>query len=73
MGKKGVFSEGGWVAEVIIQEDNSNTEWEKYKLEVVRTIHESTLFTTPPDGYVFSVDASRAHRSMVDWGLEISE
>lgn len=73
MSKKGVFSEGGWVAEVVIQEDNSNTEWEKYKLEVVRTIHKSTLFVTPPDGYVFSVDASRAHRSMVDWGLEISE
>lgn len=48
--------EDGWIAEVEILEDNSDKEWLRYKLRVIRTLQPPHLYTTPADGEIFSVD-----------------
>jgi hypothetical protein len=49
------FREDGWVAEVEVLEDTSDTEWERYKLKVIRTLRDSAIVKTPPDGEIFDV------------------
>lgn len=69
--KKGIYEEMGWVAEVNILEDNSNEEWEKFKLEVVKTLQMSPIAGAQPDGHIFEVSAQRKYRAYVDWNLNI--
>lgn len=69
MTELGIFEESGWVAKVRILEDKSDSEWEKYKLEVIETLHESPLFGSRPVGYIFEVTANRKYRAYVDWSL----
>lgn len=69
--KTGIFREEGWKAEVNILEDNSDKIWEKYKLEVVKTLRESRFLNTPPDGHIMDVSAKREYRRYVHWQLEI--
>lgn len=70
--KNGIFSEGGWIAAVKVLEDNSDNEWERYNLEVIKTIQESAIFKTPVNGWQFEVSADRKYRAYVDWELEVS-
>lgn len=53
--RTGVYYEDGWMAEVEILEDNSDEEWKRYKLKVIRTIIESELYNPIEDGTVFEV------------------
>jgi len=53
---RAIYSEDGWKAEVEILEDNSDNEWSRYTLKVIRTLFESRFWKSPPDGQVFSVD-----------------
>lgn len=72
MPKQGIYEESGWVAKVNILEDNSDTEWEKFQLEVVETFHNSPIFGTPPNGHVFEASAARGFRHYVGWRLKVS-
>lgn len=72
--QKAIFRESGWKAEVIILEDKSNEEEEKYVLAVVKTLRRSPYFGARPDGDVFTVSAVRQYRFYSDWSLsDISE
>ena len=52
-----IYREDGWKAEVEVVADNSDAEWTRYTLKVVKTLRDSPLYKSPPDGDVFSVDA----------------
>lgn len=64
-----LYSEEGWEAKVEILENNSNGEWERYKLKVIETLHNSGPFKTPPNGYIFSVSCKKGMRAYVGWML----
>lgn len=72
MSKTGIYYESGWKAEVEVLEDLSDSEWEKYRLRVIRTLRKG-LFGSAPDGHEFEASARRQYRHMVDWQLEIKE
>ena len=69
--KTAMFNEEGWLAKVEILEDNSNEEWEKYKLKVIETIENFGYFKTPENGYEFSVNCKNGYKAYVGWNLEI--
>jgi len=54
--KTAIYQEEDWKSEVKILEDNSCDEWERYKLEVVKTIKESSFLKPVKDGHVFEVN-----------------
>ena len=63
--KQGTYSEDGWVADVEILEDNSDTERLKFKLKVLRTHRFSPIHGHVPEGTEFEV---RKLRSAADYG-----
>lgn len=52
-----LYFEDDWCAEVEILSDDSDGEWERYRLRVVRTLVESRLYSAVPDGTVFTPSA----------------
>jgi hypothetical protein len=52
--KKGIYKEDGWIAKVEIIGDNSDNEWEIYKLRVIKSLKKG-LFENLPDNKEFSV------------------
>ena len=67
-GKSAIYSESGWVAKVEILEDNSDDEWYRYTLKVLKTL-EDGIFTSPSDGHVFIAEADKKYMHYVDWTL----
>lgn len=51
-----IYREDGWKAEVEVLEDRSDAEWMRYTLKVTRTLRDSPLYDSPPDGDIFWVD-----------------
>lgn len=62
--KTAMYKEGGWVAKVEILKDESDSEWERYELKVIKTIHEPWIHNTPKDGHIFSCDQERKSRAV---------
>lgn len=58
-GKKMIYREDDWKAEVEVLEDTSDDEWERYKLKVVKTLRESRMYKSTPDGEIFSVEQKK--------------
>lgn len=54
-----IYCEDDWKAEVEILEDNSDAEWARYKLKVIKTLRESRMYKPTPDGEIFSVDQKK--------------
>lgn len=50
-----IYREDDWEAEVEVLENNSNDEWFKYKLKVIRTLRETGRYIPTSDGHIFSV------------------
>ena len=65
---KTTYTECGWVAEVEILEDNSDTDKYSYTLKVVKTLADG-IFGSLPDGHVFKVFAHRRYMAYCDWRL----
>lgn len=59
-GKMMIYHEDGWVAEVTVIKDESDSVWECKTLRVVRTIQNNSIMKTPPDGEVFDVEKLKA-------------
>ena len=53
--KTAIYSEDGWKAKVEILEDTSTEKYYQYKLKVLFTILDSSMFKTPPDGDIFTM------------------
>jgi hypothetical protein len=70
--KTGIYREMGWVAEVEILEDNSNSEWKRYKLKVIKTICDSDIVKSPVGGTEFVAEACRGFEIYVGWYLSIN-
>lgn len=68
-GRRMIYAEGNWWAEVIVVADDSNDEWESYTLQVVRTIEEDENFTPPAPNMVFSVKKTRFVEGVATWHL----
>ena len=68
-----IYSEDDWKAEVKILENTSDTEWERYKLEVIKTIQESKIYKPTPDGEIFNVDQNRKGAWGGMWVLDASD
>jgi len=65
-----VFTEDDFIAEVEVLEDNSDEEWKKYKLKVLRTIRPSAIYKTIPDGHIFEVSLRKRIAFGGMWNLE---
>ena len=50
-----IYREDGWKAEVEVLKDDSDEKFKRYTLKVLRTLRDSPLCKTPPDGEVFNV------------------
>jgi hypothetical protein len=59
--KTATYQEDGWVAIVLILKDESDSEWERYELEVIETIREPWMHDTPKNGHVFSPEQKRSY------------
>jgi hypothetical protein len=70
--KTGTYKEEGWLARVEILEDNSDSEWDRFKLKVLGTIMPSPIFKTPEDGTIFEVDAMKKYKHYIGWSLIIN-
>ena len=55
MEKIKIYREMGWAAKVKILEDNSNDEYEKFKLQVLETICESKICVPVENGTIFDI------------------
>ena len=53
------YREDDWVAEVEVVENNSDEQWDKFKLKVVKTIQPSQIYKPTKDGTVFDVSARK--------------
>ena len=59
-----VYREDDFKAEVEVLKDESDAQWARFTLRVVRTLRASKIYKPTPDGEVFSVDRKKdAH-----WG-----
>jgi hypothetical protein len=68
--RTGIYRESGWVARVEILEDNSDEKWTRYKLKVIDTIREPTMFKTPGSGMEFEVERNKEYSSYLCWSLD---
>ena len=50
-----VYSEEDWKAEVEVVRNDSDEEWDRFTLKVIRTLQPSRIYKSTPDGTVFSV------------------
>lgn len=64
-----IYTEDDWKAEVEIVEDNSDSEWARFTLKVVRTINPSRIYSAPKDGAIFSVSCKRGCEGEI-WRLQ---
>jgi hypothetical protein len=53
------YHEDGMVLEVEVVSDNSDKEWERYQLRVIKILQNSAVYKSPEIGEVFSVDKRR--------------
>ena len=56
-----IYREDDWEAEVEVLENNSNDEWFKYKLKVIRTLCKSKRYIPTSDGHIFSVSKRKGN------------
>jgi hypothetical protein len=54
-GRTLIYHEDGFVGTVLVEQDNSNDEWLKYKLKVLEVLRESRMFGSIPVGESFEV------------------
>lgn len=50
-----VYREDDWKAEVEVVKDESDSEWDKFTLKVIKTLLESKMYQPTRDGTVFEV------------------
>ncbi len=71
--RTGIYREDGWVAKVEILEGNSDDEWERYRLKVLETIENYSLFRSPANGTEFTVDKVKDAPAYLCWTLEVAK
>lgn len=73
-GKRGIYREDDWKAIVQVLEDNSDEEWKRFKLRVIRTLAESRIYNPTADGEEFEVSHLRNGGSFSGmWRLDTND
>jgi len=67
------YREDDWKAEVEVLEDNSDSQWERYKLKVIRTLRESRIYKPTPDGTIFDVERNKKYNGAYSGMWSLSE
>lgn len=68
-----IYREDGWKAEVEILRNKSDTEWERYKLKVIKTIKDSAIVISPQNGHVFECEKKKGVCCGGMWDLELTK
>ncbi len=63
-----IYSEDDWVARVEVVENTSDTDWWRFKLKVLNTIQESTMYGPQENGTEFVADRRRDYSGI--WRME---
>lgn len=64
-----IYEEDDWISQVEVLKDESDENWDRFTLKVIKTIQESRIYGEVPDGTVFSVDKLKGVYSSALWTL----
>lgn len=68
-GKTAVYAEDDWVARVEVVADNSDAEWLRYTLKVLKTLESSKRFIPVEDGTEFAAEHKKDRKYGYAWTL----
>lgn len=67
-GDHAVYTEDDWIAEIKILDNESDAEWHKFRVQVVKTIQESSVYKPTKNGHIFHADRRRDYGGC--WAME---